>query len=167
MGKVGKKELTDSELCEKMFCKYVTWKRKKDFNELKRLYESIPEDNRRFILHDIDVKDIPIRIILYGTQEIEGWSHYMAAKLMCSETPIINYDQYNLRKDKIRESKIKRFDLLLKDIEEGKKNSTKSLIKYLDSLCEEDRYMVCGLRNITGKEYIEAIENALKELNKL
>jgi hypothetical protein len=36
--------------------------------------------NRQYVLHDMDLKDIPIRMIIYGEQEIENWSHRIAAR---------------------------------------------------------------------------------------
>jgi hypothetical protein len=46
---------------------------------LKKAYEAVPEHNRMY-LGDMDVKDIPIRMIIYGKQEIESWSHRMVAR---------------------------------------------------------------------------------------
>lgn len=42
---------------------------------LKEAYEAIPEHNRDRVLGDMDVKDIPIRMIIYGEEEVEKWSH--------------------------------------------------------------------------------------------
>lgn len=50
--------------------------------KLKDAYEAIPEQNRRFVLGDMDVKDIPIRMIIYGEEEIENWSHWQVSKEM-------------------------------------------------------------------------------------
>lgn len=47
---------------------------------LKRAYESIPKHNRRYVLRNMDVKDIPIRMILYGKDEVEKWSHRIASR---------------------------------------------------------------------------------------
>jgi Ni,Fe-hydrogenase III small subunit len=48
--------------------------------KLREAYEAAPEHNRRFVLGDMDVKDIPIRMIIYGEKEIENWSHWQVAK---------------------------------------------------------------------------------------
>jgi hypothetical protein len=48
--------------------------------ELKRAYESVPEHLRRYVLGDMDVKDFPIRMIIYGEDEIEKWSHRIASR---------------------------------------------------------------------------------------
>lgn len=46
---------------------------------LKQTYEAVPQHLRRY-LGDQDVKDHPIRMVLYGAQEQEKWSHRIAAK---------------------------------------------------------------------------------------
>ncbi|PQO40218.1 hypothetical protein [Blastopirellula marina] len=48
--------------------------------ELLRIaYEAVPEHHRMYV-GDMDVKDIPIRMVLYGEQEIENWSHRLVAR---------------------------------------------------------------------------------------
>ena len=56
--------------------------------QLKSAYEKVPKQSRRY-LGDMDVKDIPIRMIIYGEQEIEKWSHYVAAKNNNLQLPTI------------------------------------------------------------------------------
>lgn len=56
---------------------------------LQQAYESIPEHNRRYVLGDMDVKDVPIRMIIYGDEEIENWSHWQVAQSMGEELPSI------------------------------------------------------------------------------
>lgn len=46
---------------------------------LRLAYEAVPEHNRRY-LGDMDVKDIPIRMIIYGDQELENWSHRIVGR---------------------------------------------------------------------------------------
>lgn len=46
---------------------------------LKTSYEAIPEHHRMYV-GDMDTKDIPVRMIIYGVQEIEGWSHRAVAR---------------------------------------------------------------------------------------
>lgn len=55
---------------------------------LRTAYESVPEHLRRFC-GDMDTKDIPIRIALYGDQEIEGWSHFQVSKARGEPLPSI------------------------------------------------------------------------------
>ncbi|MGC4047482.1 MAG: hypothetical protein QM758_27110 [Armatimonas sp.] len=53
----------------------------KDGKEVLRVaYEAMPEHKRQFVLGDMDIKDIAIRMILYGQGEIENWSHRQAAR---------------------------------------------------------------------------------------
>lgn len=47
---------------------------------LKEACEAMPEQNRRYVLGDMDVKDVPIRMVLYGEQEIENWTHRAASR---------------------------------------------------------------------------------------
>lgn len=56
--------------------------------ELRIAYESVPEHMRPYC-GDMDSKDIPIRIALYGEQEIEKWSHYALAKAEGYDLPSI------------------------------------------------------------------------------
>ena len=50
--------------------------------ELRQAYEAIPAHNRQYVLGlgDMDVKDIPIRMIIYGEDEIENWTHRQVAR---------------------------------------------------------------------------------------
>lgn len=56
---------------------------------LRQAYESVPEHLRAYC-GDMDTKDIPIRMILYGEQQIENWSHYQVAKAEGMPLPTIN-----------------------------------------------------------------------------
>lgn len=47
--------------------------------KLRQAYEIVPEHIRPY-LGDMDVNDIPIRMVIYGEEEIEKWSHWQAAK---------------------------------------------------------------------------------------
>ena len=42
---------------------------------LQQAYEAIPGHLRRFALNNMDVQDVPIRMIIYGANEIEKWTH--------------------------------------------------------------------------------------------
>jgi hypothetical protein len=56
---------------------------------LREVYEAVPEHNRMY-LGDMDTKDVPIRMIIYGKQELENWSHRIVAReLGDSPLPII------------------------------------------------------------------------------
>lgn len=46
---------------------------------LRVAYEAVPEHNRMYI-GDMDTKDVGVRMIVYGDQEIEGWSHRAVAR---------------------------------------------------------------------------------------
>ena len=46
---------------------------------LRQAYEAVPEHNRTY-LGDMDAKDFPIRMIIYGPEEIENWSHRIVAR---------------------------------------------------------------------------------------
>lgn len=46
--------------------------------------------SQRHYLGDMDTYDIPIRIILYGDQEVEAWSHFIAARASGKEPPVIS-----------------------------------------------------------------------------
>lgn len=58
--------------------------------KLRKIYESVPESDRRFMLSDQDVKDIPIRMILYEKNELEKWSHKILFKKLNESLPTIN-----------------------------------------------------------------------------
>ncbi len=60
----------------------------KTLEYLRTAYESVPEHMRRYC-GNMDSKDIPIRIALYGEQEIERWSHYSLAKAEGHDLPSI------------------------------------------------------------------------------
>lgn len=46
---------------------------------LREAYESVPSHLRMY-LGDMDVKDTPIRMAIYGEEELEKWSHRVVAK---------------------------------------------------------------------------------------
>jgi len=47
--------------------------------ELRMAYESVPEHNRMYV-GDMDTRDVAVRMVLYGEQEIESWSHRRLAR---------------------------------------------------------------------------------------
>ncbi len=71
---------TSSEICRQASKEFREMKTEEARAKLKTAYEAIPAHNRGFVLHDMDVKDIPIRMIIYGEDEIEKWSHRIASK---------------------------------------------------------------------------------------
>ena len=71
---------TSSDICCQAYKEFQDAKTDAARAKLKTAYEAIPEHNRRYVLHDMDVKDIPIRMIIYGEDEIEKWSHRIASK---------------------------------------------------------------------------------------
>lgn len=46
---------------------------------LRAAYEAVPEHNSMYV-GDMDTKDIGVRMVLYGDEEIEGWSHRVVAR---------------------------------------------------------------------------------------
>jgi len=55
---------------------------------LRVAYEAVPSQNRRFV-GDMDTKDVAVRMILYGDQEIESWSHRIVARAHGEPLPTI------------------------------------------------------------------------------
>jgi hypothetical protein len=77
-------------LCAQAFSDYCANPTPETRATLRRHYEAIPSHLRCFVLGDMDVKDIPIRMAIYGDGEIEGWSHYQLAKHLGTELPTID-----------------------------------------------------------------------------
>jgi hypothetical protein len=48
---------------------------------LRVAYEAVPEHNRMYV-GDMDTKDVAVRMILYGKDQIEQWSHRAVARAM-------------------------------------------------------------------------------------
>ena len=71
---------TSSQICCQAYKEFQETKTDDARAKLKVAYESIPEHNRRYVLGDMDVKDVPVRMIIYGEDEIENWSHRIASK---------------------------------------------------------------------------------------
>lgn len=51
---------------------------------LRKAYEAVPEHHRMYV-GDMDTKDIAVRVIIYGEQELEGWSHRLVARSLGEE----------------------------------------------------------------------------------
>ena len=76
------------ELCQEIYHNYMSSPTETLKKELKEAYENIPEHERMYV-GDMDVKDTAVRMIIYGEQEIENWSHYRMAKEMGEQLPSI------------------------------------------------------------------------------
>jgi hypothetical protein len=59
---------------------------------LRVAYEAIPAHKRMYV-GDMDTKDIEVRMILYGDQEIEHWSHRLVARARGEALPTITVPQ--------------------------------------------------------------------------
>lgn len=84
----GKK--TTEALCRELFEQYCGNPTEELRQQLKSAYENIPEHLRVYVLGDQDRKDIPVRIAIYGEDEIKKWSHYIVAEELGDELPSID-----------------------------------------------------------------------------
>ncbi|QDT96481.1 DUF7638 domain-containing protein [Gimesia aquarii] len=76
--------------CREVFQQYLEDPTVLNQKLLKEAYEAIPQHNRMYV-GDMDTKDIPVRIAIYGENEIENWSHRIVARLESdSNLPTIN-----------------------------------------------------------------------------
>lgn len=76
------------EVCILAFQDYLAEQTADSLERLRRSYEAVPE-HLRVYCGDMDTKDIPIRMILYGRDEIENWSHHRIARERGMELPSI------------------------------------------------------------------------------
>lgn len=83
-----KGEPTTIEICIKAHQNYLENPTLNNKELLRVAYENVPEHKKMYI-GDMDTKDIEVRMIIYGEQEIESWSHFMVAKKMGEELPTI------------------------------------------------------------------------------
>ncbi|CAA6696726.1 MULTISPECIES: hypothetical protein [unclassified Lentimonas] len=70
-----------SKICLEAYQAYLSEPTQENKEALRIAYEAVPRYERAY-LGDQDVKDIPIRMAIYGEDEIENWSHRKAAKQM-------------------------------------------------------------------------------------
>lgn len=77
------------QTCFDCFLSYTNDPTRENHSKLKSAYEKVP-DHLKMYCGDMDTKDIPIRMVLYGKAEIENWSHYQIAKEEGVELPTIN-----------------------------------------------------------------------------
>ena len=82
-------KLTTSDICRNILDEYLANPNSKLKEKLKIAYENVPEHLRMY-LGDMDVKDTEIRMIIYGDEEIENWSHYAVAKTNDEKLPSIS-----------------------------------------------------------------------------
>jgi hypothetical protein len=72
------------EKCREAFQEYLDKPTLKTKEQLRAAYEAVPEHHRMYV-GDMDTKDIPVRMIIYGEEEIEGWSHRAVARSLGDE----------------------------------------------------------------------------------
>lgn len=77
------------EQCMRAYREYLGEQSAKTLRVLREKYEAVPTHLRMYC-GDMDVKDIPIRMILYGKDQIQNWSHYRVAKQSGEELPSID-----------------------------------------------------------------------------
>ncbi|NNV57825.1 DUF7638 domain-containing protein [Limnovirga soli] len=83
-----KGEPTTIEICRQAHEKYLKNPTLENKEQLRVAYENVP-DHQKIYVGDMDTKDIEVRMIIYGEQEIQNWSHYILAKEMGEELPTI------------------------------------------------------------------------------
>jgi len=81
---------TSSKTCKKLYEKYLLHPTSKLKTQLKIAYEKVPDHLRSYVSGDMDLRDIPIRMIIYGKEEIKNWSHYILAEQNGIPLPQIN-----------------------------------------------------------------------------
>lgn len=77
------------DLCRQAFEGFLKSPNLENKQKLKTAYENVP-DHQKMHVGDMDTKDIAVRMIIYGDQEIEKWSHYQVAKFMNEKLPTIS-----------------------------------------------------------------------------
>lgn len=78
----GEKDAVD--MCREAFQEYLDDPTMRTRDLLRAAYEAVPEHHRMYV-GDMDTKDIPVRMIIYGEEEIEGWSHRAVARSVGDE----------------------------------------------------------------------------------
>ena len=74
--------------CRAAYAAYLAAPTETTREALRVAYEAVPSHNRMYV-GDMDTKDIPVRMVLYGEQEIEGWTHRLVARAMDQPLPTI------------------------------------------------------------------------------
>ena len=81
-------EPTTLDRCLEAYAAYVAKPTASQKEALREAYERVPDHLRSYV-GDMDTGDTEVRMILYGEQEIEGWSHYQVAQARGEELPTI------------------------------------------------------------------------------
>lgn len=81
-------QMSTLDICRHDYETYMANPTAENRTKLKTSYERIP-DHQKIYVGDMDTKDIAVRMILYGKNEIENWSHYQLAKQLGEELPTI------------------------------------------------------------------------------
>ncbi len=76
------------KLCRQAYESYLEKPTPTHREALRKAYEQVPEHLRRYV-GNMDTRDTAVRMILYGEQELEGWSHYQVAQARGEELPSI------------------------------------------------------------------------------
>jgi len=79
---------TSLDVCRRLYNDYMKDSTTALKEQLKDAYERIP-DHQRCYVGDMDTRDIPVRMIIYGEDEIEKWSHRIASKAKGIDLPTI------------------------------------------------------------------------------
>ena len=87
-------EPSSIDICREAYLQYLNNPTNELKERLKITYESVPDHQKRYV-GDMDTKDIEVRMIIYGEQEIENWSHYRLAKARGEELPTITIPKPN------------------------------------------------------------------------
>lgn len=80
---------TSIEVCRNLYEEYLQTPTLELKEKLKTAYENVPKHQRMYV-GDMDTKDIAVRMIIYGEEELENWSHRIASKALGIELPTIN-----------------------------------------------------------------------------
>lgn len=81
-------QFSSIEICREALQNYNSNPTIDNKNKLKISYENVP-DHQKIYVGDMDTKDIEVRMIIYGDNEIENWSHYQVAKSLGQTLPTI------------------------------------------------------------------------------
>ncbi|MFB6456841.1 hypothetical protein ACE38W_16330 [Chitinophaga sp. Hz27] len=81
-------EPTTLDICINAYQQYLDNPTAANKALLKTSYENVP-DHQKMYVGDMDTKDIAVRMIIYGDEEIENWSHYQVATSMGESLPSI------------------------------------------------------------------------------
>ena len=86
------------DICREAHQNYISNPTIENRKKLKISYENVP-DHQKMYVGDMDMKDIEVRMIIYGENEIENWSHYQVAKSLGKPLPTIEITKPNDEKN--------------------------------------------------------------------